>query len=217
LKPSHKATRRRAQGRPNEGRNSVGPEVLLQATRKLLEELPPAKVTRAAVARRAGVDPNLIRYYFQDRDSLILAVVEQILAEFSEANTDESSGSAVEQLRAHIRNFIQFNTQYPFFQRLILEEIANWKSVRAKQLVQRLNQSSIAILSGILKDGGKDRSLRQLDPVLMHIALIGVSEFFKHARVLLDDGLGKPGVPADLTKRYTDLVAQLVLDGARQR
>jgi AcrR family transcriptional regulator len=36
-------------------------------------------VTRAALARHAGVDPNLIRYYFEDRDSLLLAVIEEIM------------------------------------------------------------------------------------------------------------------------------------------
>ena len=195
----------------------MGPELLLQTTRKLLEELPPSKVTRAAVARRAGVDPNLIRYYFKDRDSLILAVVDQIITEHGEASATEPAGNAGEQLRAHIRNFVQFNTDYPFFQRLVWEEIATWKSARARQLFHRLHQSSIGLYAGIFKEGARDKSLRHIDPALLHIALIGVSEFFANSRMLLDEAFGKATSPADLSKRFADMIAQLVVDGARTR
>ncbi|MET0385603.1 MAG: TetR/AcrR family transcriptional regulator [Polyangiales bacterium] len=218
MKRRTKATpRRRAQGRPNEGKNAVGPELLLKAARELLEILPPAKVTRAALARHAGVDPNLIRYYFADRDSLLLSVVEQIVNDTTSAERPERQGTAPERLRSQVRAFLEFNTRYPFFHRLLVEEISNWKTARARQVFHRLNQSSLTLYTAILKDGAKDKSLVAVDPALLNIALIGMSEFFLGSRYLLEDAYGKGATPAEHAKRYADTVVQLVVEGIRTR
>src|SRR5450432_3263821 len=54
-------------GQPASSAGSVGPEALIQLTCEMLTRIPPGDVTRAAVARHAGVDPALIRYYFKNR------------------------------------------------------------------------------------------------------------------------------------------------------
>lgn len=213
-----KATRKRAQGRPNDGKNAVGPRALLRAARELLEKLPPAQVTRAALARQAGVDPNLIRYYFKDRDSLLLSVVDEIIEEETRlAERFATTGTPAERLRAQIRAFVDFHQRHPYFHRLLIEEIATWKSQRARQSFHRLNQHAIGLYASIFKQGAKDKSLRQLDPVLVHVALIGMCEFFMSSKVVLEDAYGKGATPSACVKRYADTVAQLVLEGVLQR
>jgi len=211
--------RRRPQGRPEGGKDSVGKESLIRAARELLEVLPPAKVTRAAVARHAKVDPNLIRYYFQDRDSLLLAVIEHIVSEgrHPEIEEEQQRLPAAEQLRKRVRGFLEFNATYPFFHRLMLDEVVHWKSARARQTFHGLNTGAIAGFAEILKAGVKDRSLRRVDPVLLHIAVIGMSEFFLSSRPLLEDALGKGSTPADFAQRYADMIVDLVSDGIRTR
>lgn len=218
MKTRAKASRKRAQGRPNEGKNSVGPELLLRAARELLEKLPPAQVTRAALARQAGVDPNLIRYYFKDRDSLLLAVVDEIVNEESKlAAAYAANGSPVERLRVQIRHLVDFHQRHPYFHRLLIEEIATWKSQRARQLFHRLNQLPLKLYGTIFREGAKEKTLRALDPVFVHIAIVGMCEFFMSSKVLLEDAFGKGAEPSHYAKRYADTVAQLLIDGARQR
>ena len=213
-----KTPRTRTQGRPYAEKDAVGPETLQRAVRELLERLPPSKVTRAAVARQAGVDPNLIRYYFQDRDSLVLSVVEDIISERAEAaRRSPPQGSPEERLRAHIRGFFEFSLRYPYFHRLLLEEVATSKSVRSRQMFHRLNQQAISTYTEVIKDGAKSKTLRQLDPVLLHIAVVGMVEFFLSSRPLLEDAFGKGTQPAQLSDRYADLIVRLAVDGARQR
>jgi len=56
-------------------------------------------VTRAALARHAGVDPNLIRYYFKDQSAS--AVIDEIMNEESEGAARVAAvGGPVERLRA---------------------------------------------------------------------------------------------------------------------
>jgi AcrR family transcriptional regulator len=192
--------------------------LLLRAARELLEKLPPAQVTRAALARHAGVDPNLIRYYFKDRDSLLLAVVDEIVNEESKLTASyAANGNPVERLRAQIRHLVDFHQRHPYFHRLMIEEIATWKSQRARQLLHRLNQTMLKLYGSIFRDGAKEKTLRALDPVFVHIAVVGMCEFFMSSKVLLEDAFGKGADPADYAKRYADTVAQLLLDGARQR
>jgi AcrR family transcriptional regulator len=192
---------------------------LIRAARELLEVLPPGKVTRAAVARHAKVDPNLIRYYFQDRDSLLLAVIDQIVAERRHPDIveEQQRGPAPERLRKRVRGFLEFNATYPFFHRLMLDEVVHWKSARARQTVHGLNTGAIAEYADILKAGAKERSLRRVDPVLLHLAIIGMSEFFLNSRPLLEDALGKGATPADFAQRYADMIVELVTDGVRTR
>lgn len=209
-----KALRKRAQGRPNERKNAVGPDLLLRAARELLAKLPPAQVTRAALARHAGVDPNLIRYYFKDRDSLLLSVIEEIMNEESERVA--AVGGPVERLRAQVRQLVDFHQRHPYFHRLLVEEIANLKSQRARQLMQRLNQMTVKLYGAIFREGAKDKSLRALDPVLVHIAVVGACEFFMSSKLLLEDAFGKGAAPADHAGRFADTVVQVLVDGARQ-
>lgn len=215
-----KAPRKRAQGRPNDGKSSVGPASLLKAARELLEKLPPAQVTRAALARHAGVDPNLIRYYFKDRDSLLLSVVDEIIEEESKiaARGRATTGSTpAERLRAQIRHSLEFHQRHPYFHRLLIEEIATWKSQRARQLFHRLNHATVDLYGSIFRDGAKAKTLRTLDPVFVHLAVIGMCEFFMSSKLLLEDALGKGASPTKYAKRYADTVVQLLVDGARQR
>lgn len=69
---------RRGKGRPTAAASGVGRDMLIQAARDLLQELPPAQVTSTAIAKRAGSDPALVRYYFGNRENLLFEVAKQI-------------------------------------------------------------------------------------------------------------------------------------------
>ena len=195
----------------------MGPDLLLDAAHRLLEKLPPAKVTRAEVAREAGVDPSLIRYYFRDRTSLLHAVVARLMKQWAEQrDNDAEGGSAAERLRARVRSVFQFIATQPYVHKLLVQEIAVSTSSRARQTFHSVNHSAIDRYAKILRDGAKDGTLRKMDPVLLHIAVIGMSEFFFESRPLLDDAFGKGAVPAAYVKRYGDFVADLVVEGLRR-
>jgi hypothetical protein len=55
------------------------------------------------------------------------------------------------------------------------------------------------------------------DPLFMHVAIIGMCEFFAAAQAmimpLVPDGID----PGELASRYKDFVVRLVLDGMRSR
>ena len=221
---SDAATRmpRRPRGRPAVLAEVVGPDAIIAATDALLRELPPAKVTRAAVARRAGVDPGLIRYYFKDRGSLLLAVLRRAVElhrrEVSEALENAAETKAAEQLRNQVLRFVQFNFAHPYLYRLLVEEIAQSDHPEGQAYFQEITHGAIAYYNRLLKAGQKDGSLRKTDPVMLHIALIGMSEFFCEAAASILESHGKrDSSPQNHARRYAEMIAGLVIDGLATR
>ena len=80
--PSPSTKKARSAGRPAIGVNTVGPAALIDAACDLLKTMPPEKVTRAAVARHANVNPALINYHFKDRSILLRAAARTLLDRF---------------------------------------------------------------------------------------------------------------------------------------
>ncbi len=71
----------------------MGREALITRTCEMLMQMPPNKITRAEVARHMNVDPSLIRYYFRDRATLLLAAVARLTAELSRLMDEELARS----------------------------------------------------------------------------------------------------------------------------
>jgi len=109
--PGRGTTNRRSKGRPVTASAGVGREALIAATRQLLQELPPEQVTATAIARRAGGDPALVRYYFGNRTKLLLEVAQQIGGETNPEPPD--SGHPPELLADIIHATFRFTSLTP--------------------------------------------------------------------------------------------------------
>jgi len=97
---------KRSKGRPDAASKGVGRDALITAARQLLQELPPSQVTASAIARHAGGDPALVRYYFGNREALLLEVAKTI---GREANaTPPEVGDPVELLTDFIHATFRF-------------------------------------------------------------------------------------------------------------
>ena len=82
----------RSRGRPRTKQGAVGREAIVTSARKLLEKVQPHEATISSIARSAGVDPALVRYYFSSREELLLAVIEDILANWAQTHPPPASG-----------------------------------------------------------------------------------------------------------------------------
>src|SRR6187549_2317650 len=85
---------RRSRGRPGTQQAVVGREAIVVAASQLLEKLPPHQVPNVLIARKAGVDPKLVRYYFGNRTELVLAVIEYILTTWVKSHPDPDAPPA---------------------------------------------------------------------------------------------------------------------------
>lgn len=207
-------SRKRKRGRPQSVHAKVGREAIVVAARQLIEKMRPHQVTIALIAREAGVDPALVRYYFTNRELLLLAVVESILADWAAHPSVDETPAA--QLAAHLANMLRFSRTVRSMQRLMVEECAEAKSPVVRARMQELSAHVVDELDVLLrKDGSTDD--RSLDALFMHVAMIGLCEFFAAAQAMIVPLAPKGMSPTELATRYEAFIRDLVLDGVRKR
>jgi AcrR family transcriptional regulator len=211
--PGKKPTRR-GKGRPTASASGVGRDALISAARELLQELPPAQVTSTAVARRAGADPALVRYYFGTRENLLFEVATQIGEEANRPPPDR--GDPVELLADMIHNTFRFTRSAKHMQRLMIEELDSASSPEVREKMREWNRHPLLNYDKIqeLDEAGE---LRPFDALFMHLAVVGISDFFAAGAPLIELLAPEGTDMAELDERYEEFVTRLLIDGLRKR
>jgi AcrR family transcriptional regulator len=211
--PQHKL--KRTPGRPNAADAGDAKELILQAASRLLKDKLPAQITNSMIAREAGADPALIRYYFGDRSSLFMAVAEELMNGVREP-PPLAPMDAEQFLDWRIGGTMRFARSARSMQRLMVDELAESGSPRVRETVRERNAGLVARYADILKNQIGDEIV-EVDPLFLHAAILGVCEFFTAAQAVILP-LAEPGTdPKDLADRYQDFVVNLFLNGLRKR
>lgn len=215
-KPAAAAAKpKRSRGRPATRQGTVGREAIVTSARKLLDKLPPHQATISSIARSAGVDPALVRYYFKSREELLLAVIEEILATWNFSHPPPAAGPAAT-LTAVVRDIADFALNVRSMQRLMIDECANAKSAEVRRRVRELNAGVVSRWA-LMLHAEREGSARATDPLFMHVAIIGMCEFFASAQAMIMP-LVPSGIDAKkLAELYKDFIVRLVLDGMRSQ
>jgi AcrR family transcriptional regulator len=217
VKPPRSATPKpkRNPGRPVSAGAPDAREALIQAARRLLEKNLPTQVTNSMIAREAGADPALIRYYFGDRSSLLLAVAEELMASVR-APRPASPMTAEQFLRWRISHTLRFARTARSMQRIMVDELAESESPAVRDAVRQSNQALVERYAQLLKTEVGDEVI-DVDPLFLHVAIIGACEFFTAAQAVVRP-LADPEVDSQtLAQQYEDFVCNLFLNGLRRR
>jgi TetR/AcrR family transcriptional regulator len=205
----------RSRGRPRLVQGSVGRETIVQAARTLMEKLPPHEATVSAIARKAGVDPALVRYYFTSREQLMLAVVEDIIESWTATHPSPAAGPAA-RLATHVGDMLDFSRNMRAMQRLMVDECAASKSADVRRRVRELNESAVSHYR-LLVHSEKHSARNPTDPLFMYVAIIGMCEFFAAAQGMIQPLAPEGMTPEELAAQYKDFIGRLVLDGLRSQ
>lgn len=215
-KPQPPAANNRRKGRPSSGEETIGRQKLVDAARQLLVTVTPAKLTSAQVAKAAGADRGLIRYYFGSMPNLLAEVANQLSHGLVTTLAEASKGrdGAVVRLRRRIQEFVRYELANPALNPLYAEQILSGKAPAARQTLVSVAAEGHASLLRIIEDGRRSGELRDdFDARLLDIAIIGLCEFIVVGRPILDAWINKGEKPADLIAKYGDFVAELVIRG----
>lgn len=205
---------RRSKGRPALGENDVGRDRLLQAAENLLKTIPPARVTIARIAQEAGVDPALVRYYFGDRTNLLMAVANRVTAKAT--HTEPRTLAPEAALIEHIRKTLGLVRTAPFMHRLMIEELTDSGTEETRSRTREMNAELVAFYDELLTaDGGE--TLRPVDPLFLHLVILGASDFFVSADPVITSLAPPDACKTDLTARFNAFLVDLLMNGLRPR
>lgn len=192
----------------------VGREAIVAAAYQLLEKLPPYQVPTVLIAREAGVDPALVRYYFRNREELMFAVIEHIISTWVESHPLPDLPPA-EKLSAHIAHMLEFSCRMRSMQRLMIDACeAKSPTVRAR--VRELNARALRTYAQFLPLEG-DKAESPLGPLFIYIAVIGLCEFFAAAQSMILPLAPKDLNARQLAQRYETFIQNLVVNGLRSQ
>lgn len=109
-------------------------KALLLAAGQCLAEKPAKSVTIRELAERAGTNSAMIRYYFENKEGLLIAALEDLLATDMMQNSETLHSLAPRQRSLmFVRMFIQQHRSHPWLARLIADEaLASDNSLRER-------------------------------------------------------------------------------------
>lgn len=134
------------------------------------------------IAERAGLNKRLIYYYFEDKETLFQAVLEQAYGNIREEERklrlqDLTPAEAVRKLVEFTWNYYLAHPEF-----LTLLNSANLHKARHLQdsrQARALNSPLLDMLAEILERGRRDGSLRGgVDPMQLYISIAGIAYFY---------------------------------------
>jgi AcrR family transcriptional regulator len=135
-----------------------------------------------AIAERAGVNKKLIYYYFEGKDELFLAVLEQTYADIRAAER-ELHLEAMTPLQA-IESLVVFTWRHylahpEFLALLSSENMQGAGHLKRSPRIQQMNSPLIDDLARVLKRGEKSGELRGgIDAMQLYISIAGLAYFY---------------------------------------
>ncbi|MBI5274857.1 MAG: TetR family transcriptional regulator [Burkholderiales bacterium] len=156
--------------------------IILAAARDEFAEFGLGGARMDRIAERAGLNKRLIYYYFEDKERLFQAVLEQVYRDIREQERglhllDLSPPDAVRRLIEFTWNYY---IEHPEF--ITLLNSANLHKARhleGSQRARALNTPLIETLAEVLERGRREGTFRGgVDPVQLYVSIAGLSYFY---------------------------------------
>jgi len=126
------------------------------------------------IARRASVNKAMLYYHVGGKEALLEAVLlrnfDRVKAAVAPAL--QAEGSATERLRALVASVSRVMQEHPSHPRIILREFAGGGRTLPDSVLHRM-LSLVAMVRALLLEGQAGGELRETDPVLTHLMVIG--------------------------------------------
>ena len=174
-----------SRGRPEESRAAI-----LQAAVREFSQEGVAGARTDAIARAAGVNKALLYYYFQDKETLYGAVLDQVFGGLRDSIEEALSSDLPprEKLLAYVGAHFDYIASHPLFPRIAQGEMMRAGRGRAPQFERIVKQYFVPLfrrVAAVIKEGQAVGEFRPVDPMHFVPSMIAIIVFhFTNAPVL---------------------------------
>ena len=183
------------------------PDVILDAAERLFARQGFAATTIKQIGKEADVNPALLYYYYDSKETLYRAMLQRILGQLLARGSDaiERATSHADRIRAFVRAQARLLAEHPHFPQLFVREMVDHQASHAEEAITSTAAGAFKRLCDVIVAGQQDGVFhRSLDPRFAAISIIAQVAYFVIARpavgLLLGHGPGGP--PAELSERF---------------
>jgi AcrR family transcriptional regulator len=190
-------------------------ERLLDTAGRLMSDRHSIDVSLSEIAGHSGLNSALVKYYFGNKNGLLLALVEReaaaALQGFKELLRQDLSPS--EKLRRHIAGIINNFFRTPYLNRLLHSLLDDRNSRSARQLSRIFVQPLMELQRELLTQGMRAGEFKQVDPLLFYVSVLGACDHLFNARYAVMAGAAE--IDDGIRERYIAHVCDVFIHGLR--
>jgi len=168
---------KRSPGRPVASADGDAREHLLTAATELFARQGVAATTFAAIAKRAGLTPAMMHYYFKDRDHLLDCVVEEKIAPLiaSVWSPVDPGAAPGEIMRGVVERLVAGIERMPWVPSTWMREVLNEGGLLRSRVLRKLPFDKVRVLSeAVARAQANGKIEADLDPVLIVFSMLGL-------------------------------------------
>jgi len=197
--------------------DTTTPDLILDAAERLFARQGFAATTIKQIGKEAAVNPALLYYYYDSKETLYRAMLQRILGQLLTRGTDaiERATTHADRIRAFVRTQVKLIGEHPHFPQLLVREMVDHQASHAEEAITNTAAGAFKRLCGVIEAGQKDGVFRQaLDPRFTAISIISQIAYFVLARpavgLLLGHGVGGP--PPEVAEKFFIHAEEFALD-----
>lgn len=192
---------------------------LLDTASRLMSDRHGLNVSLSEIAEHSGLNSALVKYYFGNKEGLMVALVErdaaielQRLRHLLEMDIPPS-----EKLRLHIAGIINAFYRRPYLNRLMhsLLDHREAESSSGRTIARVFVRPLMELQAQLLEQGVKAGEFKPVEPVLFYVNLTGACDHLFNARYALQSIVGGAGVTDAVRERYIAHVYDIFINGLR--
>jgi TetR/AcrR family transcriptional regulator len=188
---------------------------LLAATGALMIERDSVDISLSEIAGRARSNVALVKYYFGNKDGLLLALLERdvlgAIAAIERLIAEDAP--ALQKMQHHLNGLLRTYHRFPYLNRLLRSVIRDSSPERAKDIAQRLIGPICKFYEALIDQGVSEGTFRKVDPMLIYFSAVGACDQLFSARGVLKALFDVDDIDDDLRRRFIDHTVALLTQG----
>jgi AcrR family transcriptional regulator len=194
-------------------------ERLLDTAGRLMSDRHSIDVSLSEIAGHSGLNSALVKYYFGNKNGLLLALVEREAAAALQGFKDllRQDLPPTEKLRRHIAGIINNFFRTPYLNRLLHSLLDDRQSRSARQVNRIFVRPVMELQRELLTEGMRAGEFQRVDPLLFYVSVLGACDHLFNARYAVRSLAGASGTDEKLRERYVAHVCDVFIQGLRKR
>ena len=182
---------------------------ILDAAERLFAQQGFAATTIKQIGREAQLNPALLYYYFDSKETLYHEVLARRLRDFVNTGMHRLEGESdpKQAIRALVAAQVEVLGANPYLPRLIIRELVDHQAARARDEITHLASTLFRRLCDAIEEGQRAGTFRrELDPKFAAISTIAQVAYLFMARPVVGIvlGHGPGGPPPDVLRQFAE-------------